>query len=110
MHFLRPLPYVHIIPPYLPYPLELVYISGACEILGGIGLLIPRLRRLAGYGLIALLVAVFPANVHMAVNQIGLPGVSIPPLLLWLRLPLQFALIAWVIYAALHEDGTIHSI
>ena len=69
MHFIRPAPYVKIMPPGLPQPLSLVLISGVCEMLGGVGVLVPRVRRAAGWGLIALLVAVFPANVHMAVNH-----------------------------------------
>src|SRR6266571_1810570 len=65
LHFVRPAFYVQIVPPFLPWPLALVYISGACEILGGCALLAAQTRRLAGYGLIALLVAVFPANIQM---------------------------------------------
>lgn len=93
MHFLRPEMYVRIMPPYLPLHLELVLLSGALEILGGVGLLVPRTRRVAGLGLMALLVAVFPANVHMALH----PEIfGLPPLLLWLRLPFQAVLVAWV--------------
>jgi uncharacterized membrane protein len=95
-HFRRPELYVQIVPPYLPAPLELVYVSGACEILGGCGVLIPRLRRAAGWGLIALLLAVFPANWHMALGDVRIHEFNIPPLLLWLRLPLQLVFIAWV--------------
>ena len=96
LHFVRPDPFVQIVPPYLPYPLALVYVSGACEILGGGGLLVPSLRRAAGWGLIALLVAVFPANWHMALGDVRIEGRDIPPLLLWLRLPLQLVLIVGV--------------
>jgi uncharacterized membrane protein len=95
MHFVRPSFYLGIMPPYLPYHLELVYVSGVFEIVGGLGLLVPRLRRAAGIGLIALLVAVFPANVHMALHDLEENGVSYLTVLLWLRLPLQLALIAW---------------
>ncbi len=96
LHFLRPSAYVRIVPPGLPYPFALVYLSGACEVLGGGGVLVPRLRRAAGWGLIALLVAVFPANVYMALADVQFAALSLPPLLLWLRLPLQAVLIAWV--------------
>jgi uncharacterized membrane protein len=99
-HFLKTSLYMQIVPPFLPRPRELVLISGACEIMGGVGLLVPRLRRIAGYGLIALLIAVFPANIYMAVNNISVAGASISSALLWLRLPLQFALIAWVWWCA----------
>jgi uncharacterized membrane protein len=65
LHFVAPATYLHIMPPYLPAPLALVYLSGAAEIAGGVGLLIPATRQLAGWGLILLLLAVFPANVYM---------------------------------------------
>lgn len=96
MHFRRPSLYAQIVPPYMPFPLALVYVSGVCEILGGCGILIPRLRRVAGWGLIALLIAVFPANVHMALGDVSIQELTIPPWLLWLRLPLQGVFIAWV--------------
>ncbi|HEY9733050.1 MAG TPA: DoxX family protein [Drouetiella sp.] len=93
MHFQRPDLYVEIVPECLPFPMFLVYLSGVCEIAGGIGLLIPKLRKLASYGLIALLVAVFPANINMAVNSIDF---GLPHEFLWWRLPFQFVFIAWV--------------
>jgi uncharacterized membrane protein len=95
-HFRRSSLYAQIVPPYLPHPLALVYVSGVCEILGGCGILIPCVRRIAGWGLIALLIAVFPANIHMALGDVGIREVTIPPWLLWLRLPLQGVFIAWV--------------
>lgn len=95
MHFVVPGYYRTIVPPYLPAPDALVAASGAAEILGGIGLLVPRLRRVAGVWLIAVLVAVFPANVEL-LRLYRLRGVSPPvELLLWLRLPLQGVLIWW---------------
>ncbi len=96
LHFIRPEFYVKIMPLFLPFPLELVYVSGIFEILGGIGLLIPRLRRVAGYGLIALLIAVFPANIQMLVQNVQKEGFSIFSWLLILRLPLQILLILLV--------------
>jgi uncharacterized membrane protein len=95
--------YEKIMPPYLPAHLELVYISGVFEILGGIGILIPFLQIPAGYGLVALMVAVFPANINMVVNyeQIGL---NFPLVLLWLRLPMQGLLIWWIWWST--ELGT----
>lgn len=95
LHFAKPVPFVKIVPPQLPYPLELVYISGFFEILGGIGVLVPLVSVAAAWGLIALFVAVFPANINMAVNQIDLEGVPPNPALYWARLPLQAVLIAW---------------
>jgi uncharacterized membrane protein len=96
-HFTGPEFFVAIVPPYLPEPLLLVYVSGVAEIAGGLGVLVPRLRRLAGYGLLALLVAVFPANIHMALNPELFPQMS--PTALIVRLPIQFVLAAWVWWA-----------
>lgn len=92
-HFVNSAFYLRIMPPYLPWHLFLVNLSGLCEIGWGLLLLVPKFENLAGWGLIALLVAVFPANIHMAVNSQLFPEFS--PTLLWLRLPLQFVLIAW---------------
>lgn len=109
LHFLSPGAYMQIMPTYLPHPLLLIYLSGVCEIAGGAGVLIPRVRRLAGFGLIALLVAVFPANVHMAMNHLPLAGKTLPDWLLWLRLPLQALLIAWVWFATLKKQAPVKS-
>ena len=96
-HFWHALLYVRVMPPYLPQPLALVYISGLAEIVLGAALLGPAaMSRWAAWGLITLLVAVFPANVHMALHATEWP--MIPPWLLWARLPLQGVLIAWVYY------------
>lgn len=99
LHFLRPGGYARIVPPFLPYPLALVYISGVAEIVGGLGLLVPALRPWAGAWLVLLLVAVFPANVYMAVAP-ERAGLGIAPVWLWLRLPLQLVLVVWVVWAA----------
>ncbi|NJM49326.1 MAG: hypothetical protein HC860_26710 [Alkalinema sp. RU_4_3] len=95
LHFATPDPFVKIVPSSLPHPLLLVYISGFFEIAGGIGLMVPRVSQAAAWGLILLFVAVFPANINMAVNQINLPGIPDSAILRWGRLPLQFVLIAW---------------
>ena len=92
-HFLAPGTYVKIMPPYLPGPVTLTYLSGVAEIALGVLLLVPRTRRLAAWGLIALLVAVFPANVHMALNAELFP--QVPAAALWVRLPVQGLLILW---------------
>jgi uncharacterized membrane protein len=94
-HFLSPRPYIRIVPGWLPAPAALVAISGACEILGGVGLLVPATRRLAAWGLVALLIAVFPANINMAVHRIPLGRKPVAPWMLWARLPLQAVLVAW---------------
>ena len=95
MHFVAPKAYVRIMPKSLPAPLALVWISGVCEIALGAGLLVPATQRLAAWGLIALFIAVFPANVNMAMNRIPLGRLPPKPALLWGRLPLQLVLIAW---------------
>ncbi|HEY0514215.1 MAG TPA: MauE/DoxX family redox-associated membrane protein, partial [Thermoanaerobaculia bacterium] len=86
-HFARPEAFVRIVPPYLPWPLALVYVSGLGEVGLGALLLIPRFTVPAAWGLIALLIAVFPANLYMAMHPERFPRLS--PALLWARLPLQ---------------------
>ncbi|WP_013324852.1 DoxX family protein [Gloeothece verrucosa] len=94
-HFIRPDQYARIIPPQLPEPFTLVYLSGIFEILGGIGLLIPFISVFAAWGLIALFIAVFPANINQALHSIPIEGIPHHPLLYWFRLPFQAVLIAW---------------
>lgn len=98
-HFANPEQFVAIVPPWLPAALALVYVSGVLEILGGLGALWPRTRSLAGFGLVALLVAVFPANVQMAVDAQSWLAQGISPWALYVRLPLQLVLIAWAWWA-----------
>jgi uncharacterized membrane protein len=104
-HFVSPDVYLKIMPAYLPWPLALVYVSGFFEVLGGVGVAVPRLRRAAGWGLIALLVAVFPANVEMVLHADRFP--EIPFWALVARLPLQGLLIAWVWWAAVRSGETV---
>jgi len=92
-HFLMPASYIKMVPPGFPSPGALVWVSGLFEILGGAGLLLPITRKLAGWGLIALLIAVFPANIYMALHP---ELFGLPPWLLWARLPMQLVLGAWV--------------
>jgi uncharacterized membrane protein len=94
LHFARPRMYEAIMPRYLPAHRELVYASGVAEIAGGAGVLHARTARPAAWWLIATLLAIFPANVEMAMNAERFR--RIPEPLLWARLPLQAALIAWV--------------
>ncbi len=100
LHFTSPEPFVGIVPAALPAPLALVYVSGAAEIAGGVGLLIPALRRAAGIGLIALYIAVFPANINMAIHGLPLGDAPVSPWALWLRLPFQFVFMAWAYWVA----------
>jgi len=99
LHFVVPELYVQIIPPILPAPLALVYLSGLAEIGVGIGVLLPRTRQYAAWATIALLVAIFPANIYMATSGVvvaGMPGGGDPSAFgRWARLPLQGVLILW---------------
>ena len=105
LHFVAPAPFVRIVPASLPAPLTLVWVSGVFEILGGVGLLVPRACRAASLGLVALYLAVLPANVNQALNHLTFDGVTpIDPLLLWLRLPLQGLLIAWALWVGRDEQ------
>jgi uncharacterized membrane protein len=96
LHFLKPRPYEAIVPPALPGRRELVYLSGVAEIAGGLAALPERARAWAGWYLIALLLAVFPANVYHALAADEMPDQPVPRPLLFLRLPVQGLLIAWV--------------
>ena len=97
LHFATPGWFVSIVPAWLPAPRALVLVSGFFEVLGGVGLLVARVRRAASIGLVALYVAVFPANVNMLVDPRASHGIA--AWLLWARLPLQVVFIAWALYA-----------
>ena len=92
-HFINPDFYLSIMPPSFPMHLEAVYISGLFEILGGIGVLLSKTRKLAGWGLFALLIAVYPANIYMALTPEAFP--EIPLSALYFRLVLQFLFFYW---------------
>lgn len=92
-HFVKPKMYVSIMPPWLPYPEQLVFISGVFEIVLGLLLLPVATRRMAAWGIILLLIAVFPANIQMSINYYRENNPNF-----WItivRLPLQFVLIWW---------------
>ena len=107
MHFVDPWFFVQIMPPYLPWHWELVYLSGAIEIVLGVLLVVPATQRLAAWGVIALIGAVFPANLHMAMANVqfdpvpagGQPSQAAA----WLRLPMQLVMIAWAFWYTRHE-------
>ena len=113
-HFRSPPIYLGMMPPWLPWPEAMNVVSGAAEILGGVGLIWPaawtwpwtdaaaggRLRRWAGWGLLALLGAIFPANLQVAM-QGKMPGFDLSPTVLWARLPFQAVFMAWVWWVAL---------
>ncbi len=97
LHFVSSDGFIRLMPPFLPYHRELVYLSGVVEGSLGVLLLIPRTQRLAAWGLIPTLLAIFPANIYGALtagtDHPAMPGISVE--LAWLRLPLQFVLMAW---------------
>jgi len=100
-HFRSPQVYLGMMPPWLPWPDAMNAISGAAEVLGGVGLIVPWVgRRLAGWGLLALLLAIFPANLHVAM-QGKMPGFNFSSTVLWWRLPFQAVFMAWVWWVAL---------
>jgi uncharacterized membrane protein len=105
LHFVKPEPYLAIMPPWLPAHALLVQLSGIAELAGGIGLLVRRWRRPAGIGLIVLLAAILPANVQMLLNyqDRGAPAGEIT--LLWLRLPLQLVLMGAVWWVAVNSSA-----
>lgn len=102
LHFVSPTPFERIVPPWLPAARALVYLSGAAEIVLGIGVLVPRSRRWAALALIALYIAVFPANIHMAIHRVSLFADQPPPptWALYARLPMQALLIANALWIA----------
>ncbi len=97
-HFINPGFYTRMMPAYLAWHSELVAISGVAEVVLGAMLLVPRFQVMAAWGLIALLIAVFPANLNMAVHAEQFPTIS--QTALWIRLPLQGLLIAWAYWYA----------
>jgi uncharacterized membrane protein len=105
LHFVVDDIFVQIIPPSFPAPYVLVWVSGVIEVALGVALLMPRTRRAAGFGLVALYIAVFPANIYMAVANVQLHGLPAwaeqpPQTALWARLPFQLVLIAWALWVA----------
>lgn len=99
LHFIKPGVFIKVMPDYIPYHKAMVLLSGAGEFLGGIGILIPETRMLAVYGLLLLLLVVFPANIDMTLKAYRAYGLTGYTWMLILRLPLQFALMYWVYWA-----------
>ena len=95
-HFVNPAFYLRMMPPVLPAHLFLVYLSGVIEILLGVLLLVTKFTRLAAWGLIALFVAIYPANIYMATHTELFPEIS--PLALYLRLPFQIVFFGWAFW------------
>ncbi len=100
LHFVATPSFMAIVPPSLPWHRELVLISGVFEIVGGVGLMLPPFRRYAGYGLLLLLIAVFPANIYMAIAHVPATGVLGNRVLQWIRLPFQFVLMSFTLWCS----------
>jgi len=99
-HWINPQRYLPMMPPWIPLHLELVLFTGAAEIAGGIGLLWARTRRLAGWMLAVYFVAVFPANIHNALNGLAVDGLPQASWYYWLRLPFQPLALWWALFSA----------
>jgi uncharacterized membrane protein len=97
-HFTHPGFYMPIMPHYPPWHAPIVFVSGVAEVALGVGLVIPRTTRLAAWGVIALLIAVFPANIYMWTADVHIDGQAIPPFFHAIRLPMQAVLIAWAFW------------
>jgi uncharacterized membrane protein len=104
LHFAQSEPFIRIVPDSLPAPAALVYISGAIEIMLGIGLLVPPVSQLSAWGLVALFIAVYPANLNMAFNHIQIEGIPDAWWFQAIRLPFQFVLIAWAYWLTRSEN------
>jgi uncharacterized membrane protein len=102
-HLILPAPYLAIMPAYVPWPAAMVALSGLAEILGGLGVCLRTTRAAAGWCLIALLVAVFPANIYALSTGMVVREYSIPAWLLWARLPFQPLFVVWVYYVCLRR-------
>jgi uncharacterized membrane protein len=99
-HLLTPERYLPMMPAFVPYPGEIVAFTGICELAGAVGLLIPRLRRLAGVMLAIYFVAVFPANIKNAIEGLSVEGLPGATWYYWVRLLFQPLVIWWSLYAA----------
>jgi uncharacterized membrane protein len=99
-HWINPQRYLPMMPPWVPLHLEMVLFTGAAEIAGALGLLVPRLRRAAGFMLALYFVAVFPANIHNALNGLAVEGLPQAQWYYWVRLAFQPLAIWWALYSA----------
>jgi uncharacterized membrane protein len=104
-HLLTPTPYLAIMPPYIRWPGAVVVLSGIAEILGAAGICFRATRAAAGWGLIVLLIAVFPANIQALSTGMVVGGHAVPTWALWARLPFQALFIAWTYLACLSSDA-----
>lgn len=106
-HFVVPDAFERIVPHWVPRPRLMVYVSGVAEFAGALGLLVPSLRRAAGWGLIALLISVFPANINMLQLARASDATAAYQLILWMRLPLQ-PLLVWLVWTAAVKPDRVY--
>ncbi len=104
MHFVIPEFYLAMMPPFIPFQSFFVVLTGIAEMAGGVGLQIPKLRKLTGLLMIAMLVAIFPANIYVAIAQPALPDITYSSGSMWWRLLLQPLFIAWVWFVSLKRN------
>ena len=100
LHFSRDTSFAQIVPAFFPYPLQIVWLTGIMEFIFALSLLIPNIRACTGLWLSLYCLAVLPANINMAINDIPIFGQHVSPLLLYARIVGQFGLIAWILYAS----------
>ena len=98
-HFIRTDAMAAMLPPSVPYRVELIYLTGVFELLGAIGVWIPRLMKITGVCLILMMLAVLPANIYSAFNRVEFGGHEYGPVYLWVRVPFQFFVIVWIYFA-----------
>jgi uncharacterized membrane protein len=105
-HFIKTEEMAAMLPPSVPYRLGLIYITGICELLGAVGVWIPRLTRLTGFLLILMLIGVLPANIYSAINRVDFGGHGVGPAYLLVRMPFQIFVIWWTYFAT--EQNCFH--
>jgi uncharacterized membrane protein len=98
-HFIRTEEMAEMVPPPIPYRVELIYITGVLEMIGAVGVWIPGLMRLSGLGLIFMLLCLLPANIYSAMNRVEFGGHAAGPVYLLIRVPFQFLVIYWTYFA-----------
>jgi len=100
LHFVKVESFAAIVPPFLPFPKMIVWVTGIMEMVFAIGLLLPKYRKLSGFWLAPFLLAVLPANIYMAMYNIPMGDTVASPTALWVRVALQFPLIALILWAS----------
>ena len=102
-HFLQTAAMAEMLPPVVPFRIELIYLTGVLELLGAVGVWLPRLDRLAGLGLMLMLVGLLPANIYAAFNDVPFGGHELGPVYLLVRVPFQLLLIWWIYKSTLEQ-------